>query len=737
MAITLETAQRYLHAGLSVLPAHRINKFPAIKSWKAYQQRLPTEAEVIAQFSNNHEAVCIIAGNVSGNLEIIDFDNGGELFERWSRIVEERASGLMDRIAIENTPSGGWHVIYHCEIEVSGNMKLAQGQRNGKLTTLIETRGNGGLFLCAPTPGYELLQGNLTALPTLSEAERETLLQSAWELNEHWQSVNPPSPAVSTATGNRPGDAYNERGDVKSLLEIHGWKHIHSANGNEYFRRPGKATGSWSASLKERVFYVFSSNAAPFEHNQAYSPFSVYALLEHQGNFADAAKTLSQNGYGTPPPALPEVDISGITGKITKTEHLPDPGPLPEELLYVPGFINNVMEYTMQTAPYPNKVLAFAGALTLQAYLAGRKIRDNADNRSNLYLVALANSGSGKDHPRKVNMNITYEAGLCRGIGDAFASGEGIEDSMFAHQSMLFQTDEIDGLINSITKARDARNESIMNVLLKMYSSANSIYPLRKKAGQNEPLVIVNPSLTLFGTAVPQYYYEALNNRMLNNGFFARLIVFEADARGEGREPLFIPLPACVIETAMRWADFNPGKPARHNLGQFNPEPLLVPADVQVPERYREVRLLADAEYRKSEKNNDIAGMAVWARAYEKTRKLALSYAASSNSQRPAITLDAVNWAWRLVDHQTRRMLFMAQSHVADNPFHAECQKLLEKLRQSPNQELPHSVLLKRMKMKIREFNDAVDTLVLQGDIELRKETTAGRTGRIYRLTEG
>ena len=41
------------------------------------------------------------------------------------------------------------------------------------------------------------------------------------------------------------------------------------------------------------------------------------------------------------------------------------------------------------------------------------------------------------------------------------------------------------------------------------------------------------------------------------------------------------------------------------------------------------------------------------------------------------------------------------------------------------------------MKMKIREFNDAVDTLVLQGDIELRKETTAGRTGRIYRLTEG
>ncbi len=41
---------------------------------------------------------------------------------------------------------------------------------------------------------------------------------------------------------------------------------------------------------------------------------------------------------------------------------------------------------------------------------------------------------------------------------------------------MLFQTDEIDGLLQSINKARDARHESIMGTLLTMYSAANSIY---------------------------------------------------------------------------------------------------------------------------------------------------------------------------------------------------------------------------------------------------------------------
>ena len=57
-----------------------------------------------------------------------------------------------------------------------------------------------------------------------------------------------------------------------------------------------------------------------------------------------------------------------------------DPGPIPVDLLHVPGFISDVMDYTLSTAPYPEKTLAFGGALTLQGLLAGRKVRDEADN---------------------------------------------------------------------------------------------------------------------------------------------------------------------------------------------------------------------------------------------------------------------------------------------------------------------------------------------------------------------
>ena len=72
---------------------------------------------------------------------------------------------------------------------------------------------------------------------------------------------------------------------------------------------------------------------------------------------------------------------------------------------------------------------------------------------------------------------------------------------------MLYQTDEIDGLLQCINKTKDARHEGIMSTLLTMYSSANSIYPMRRKAGKEAPGVIDQPCLVVYGTAIPTHYY--------------------------------------------------------------------------------------------------------------------------------------------------------------------------------------------------------------------------------------
>ena len=93
--------------------------------------------------------------------------------------------------------------------------------------------------------------------------------------------------------------------------------------------------------------------------------------------------------------------------------------------------------------------------LTLQAFLACRKVRDPSDIRTNLYLLGLAHSASGKDFPRKLNNKILHSVGLANCLGERFASGEGVQDALFQTPAMLFQTDEIDGLLQSINKSSE------------------------------------------------------------------------------------------------------------------------------------------------------------------------------------------------------------------------------------------------------------------------------------------
>ena len=138
---------------------------------------------------------------------------------------------------------------------------------------------------------------------------------------------------------------------------------------------------------------------------------------------------------------------------------------------------------------------------------------------------------------------------------------------------MLFQTDEIDGMLQSINKARDARHENIMGTMLTMYSSANSIFPMRRKAGKDSPGTIDQPCLVVLGTAIPNHYYEALSERMLTNGFFARMIILESPKRASGQEPQIRELPESVRATAKWWADF---KPRQGNLEESHPGPAIV-----------------------------------------------------------------------------------------------------------------------------------------------------------------
>jgi hypothetical protein len=306
MPTLLDAALRYTEAGLAVIPCARATKRPRLRRWKPYQSRPPTPDQVRRWFASpaRADALAIVTGSVSGGLEVLDVD-APRLLGPWARAVHIRQADLLDQLVVVRTQSGGFHVYYRCPALTAGNQKLAvDPARPGGHYTLIETRGAGGYALAPPSPGYTLLQGDPGVLPELTPDARALLLAAARQFSRATPTPPPPpQPRARCAHldhGARPGDDYNRRGDVPTLLEHHGWRRVRQVRATSYWRRPGKRRGH-SATFNyhaTRYFYVFSTNAPPFEPERGYSPFAVFALLEHGGDYRHAAAALRKLGYG-------------------------------------------------------------------------------------------------------------------------------------------------------------------------------------------------------------------------------------------------------------------------------------------------------------------------------------------------------------------------------------------------------------------------------------------------------
>ncbi|MFQ5570009.1 MAG: AAA family ATPase [Rhodothermales bacterium] len=338
----LRAAERFVDAGLSIIPCDAtgakrplgyllpVDPQTQRHTWKPYQEIRPAPEQLEAWFAPPcQHAIAIIGGRVSGGIEVLDFDEPA-LWPAFVALCRIHALGLLDRLPRVGTPSGGYHVYYRCRT-FEGNQKLAERWKESDVkehATLIETRGEGGYVLAPPSPGYCMLQGTLTQIPMIEPGERERLLGLARSFNECAGNEAAPSDAGDSS---RPGDAFNEQGwdTCRGLLQARGWRLLRTrANGAEEWQRPGKEGQGLSATYGHvpNRFYVFSTNAHPFEPLRTYRPFSVFALLEYGGNFSAAATALTAAGYGE---GLVQSEGAGASRMEVREEPSEKPQPVP------------------------------------------------------------------------------------------------------------------------------------------------------------------------------------------------------------------------------------------------------------------------------------------------------------------------------------------------------------------------------------------------------------------------
>ena len=394
-------ADKYLNKGISVIPV-LLDKRPALP-WAQYQREFIDRLTLATyiEFSGLNAGIAIVCGKVSKNLMVLDIDNktneAESVLNDLLSIAEFYEIIENNKIPIVKTQSGGYHVLFRVDRPIEGSKKLAMAlDSNNKRQTLIETRGEGSYALAVPTPGYIIANGNSPEdVPTITFEEKETILSLSRSFNTEFEvKEDIQSRVYNNNWETRPGDEFNNDYEslqiIAQLLSNNGWVNT----SNERWRRPDKSKGI-SATLNykgSKLFYVFTSSTI-FEMNKAYTLFSVYTILKHNGDYKASSKDLYNLGYGKRELKVNKTSIKNQTiVKEESTELELLPSSIFEQL---PPFLKDIIE-AFDEEIEQNLILLSIITVLGHAFSNVYGFYDNRKVHPNLFVFIAMPASSGK-----------------------------------------------------------------------------------------------------------------------------------------------------------------------------------------------------------------------------------------------------------------------------------------------------------------------------------------------------
>lgn len=248
----------------------------------------------------------------------------------------------------------------------------------------------------------------------------------------------------------------------------------------------------------------------------------------------------------------------------------------PDELQRLPGILGEVVEYILSTAKYPLYMPSLNASIAFCSVVLGRDFTTDYENYTALYLMSVAETGAGKEHPYKVISKILNAAGQGRLLKGEVTGKSAIVTELYSNPRALFVKDEMAHWLEVIGSKTASENKKLeVKAWLEIFSKCESFFSsdsytalseiLKGKVDEasESSITIQKPSVSLLGMTTPQKLSESMTKMMISEGLLNRFIVMFAQEGDQKMNNASKPRP--VPQSILSWIETIERRVLHHN----------------------------------------------------------------------------------------------------------------------------------------------------------------------------
>lgn len=536
MSIYQKYALDYLKAGYSVIPDKKGSKKPAIENWTEYSTRLPSFEEVSSWNHIQDANISLVLGEKSG---IISLDLDSENPELLSKIEH-----LLPQSPVERIGKKGWarffkysgedtqtlYETYEDNGQIKKRVILELLSHNKKITIPPSLHPSGNNYIWSKTPLLEFNKSDLPSFPPMLFSVLKEKLQVEYRSIENLTKISSGrNMTLTTFCSELIRDQIDIESATQKLI-----KFDQENNAVPLFSDPSE---------NKTIFPMINATKFFINHLESFNIKRAKEglLPELPLGLLNPTETVDLNQNLSP--ENPELSASNLVS-------LPSPT----------GLIKEISDYILKCSYVEQPIFAMNAAIILLGTVISRKMIFR-NTTPNLYILNVANSGSGKDSCLQALKRLLKASKAYDLIGaSSYPSEASIMCNLETSPARIDIIDEASSFLKSASKGGAAYQTGIGDILCELYTSANEDYLGKILASQGGKRVgrCSRPHVNILCTTTFKGVSEGISQSTLEKGLFARFLTFFGeDFKPAKQIKQSIPIPLSVINNLQYWNAFS------------------------------------------------------------------------------------------------------------------------------------------------------------------------------------